>query len=195
MWTSGISSPSVKQRYRILIFSFLILRVYARLLIRISLSLSLSLSLSIARWMSVPVFGYIITHCMSIYVFGSYLFFSFSLNICSGYRLYCHLLYVYISLDSCFSFNAYIVTDCNSIDTALDPCFSHFLLWEWGGGGGGECFYPCTAISLSLIVRVKVRLLIRVSLPVFVLSVRLCPGILSVISCMWRRAFSSPSVK
>ena len=101
-----------------------------------------------------------------------------------------HCTCVCQSLDSCFflcfSFNAYIVTGCSSIDTSLDPCLSLFLFCF------SQCFYPCTTI-MSLLGRVKVRLLIRVSLSVFVLSVRLCPGILSVISCIWRSAFSSLS--
>ena len=61
-----------------------ILRVYVRLLIRISLSLWL--------WMSVPVSGSVITDYMCIYVSWSCLFFSFSLEICSSVRLYCHWL-------------------------------------------------------------------------------------------------------
>ena len=53
--------------------------------------------LSLSRWMSVPVFGYILTHCMSIYVSGL-CFCHFSLNICSSDRLYYHSLYVSMSV-------------------------------------------------------------------------------------------------
>ena len=96
--------------------------------------------LSFSRWMSVPVFGYILIHCMSIYVFGSCLFLSFSLNICNNDRLYYHLLYVYMSiawsvfLSLCLSLSlaisifGYIVTDCNSIGTSLDRRVSLFFL-------------------------------------------------------------------
>ena len=178
--------------------------MYTYLSLFISLSLSLIEKDSVSLlWMSGLFLGYIITHCMSIYVSGSYLFLSFSLRISVvviGYII-THCMCIGLFLDSCFllcfSFNADTVTDCNSIGTSLDPCLSLFLsffFFFWGGGGGGggggQCFYPCTAI-LSLLKRVKVCLLIRVSVSVFVLSVRLCPGILSAISCMWRSAFSS----
>ena len=48
--------------------------------------------LSLWLWMSVPVSGYVMTHCMCIYVSWSCLFFSVSLNICSSVRLYCQSL-------------------------------------------------------------------------------------------------------
>ena len=91
-------------RYIWFIFSFLILRVYIRLFIRIYLCVSLF-------WMSVPVLGYIITHCMSICISGSYLFLSFSLNICRGDRLYYHSLYVYRSV-SWFVFLSLFLFQC-----------------------------------------------------------------------------------
>ena len=48
--------------------------------------------LSLWLWMFVPVSGYVITDCMCIYVSWSCLFLSFSLEICSSVRLYCHWL-------------------------------------------------------------------------------------------------------
>ena len=62
-------------------------------------------------WMSVPDLGYIITHCMSIYVSGSYLFLSFSLIICSSDRLSYHSLYVYMSV-SWFMFLSLFLFQC-----------------------------------------------------------------------------------
>ena len=65
-------------------------------------SLHSYLCLSVSLWMSVPESGYIIIHCMCIYVAWSWLFFSmwpcfsvFSLNGFIGFRLYCHWLSVY----------------------------------------------------------------------------------------------------
>ena len=69
--------------------------------------------LSLSRWMSVPVFGFIMTHCMSIYVSGSWLFLSFSLIICCSDWLYYHSLYVCMSVpwsvffSFSYSFNGY----------------------------------------------------------------------------------------
>ena len=155
--------------------------------------------LCLLRWLSVPVLGYIITHCMSIYVSGSYLFLSFSLNICSSDRLYYYSLYVYMS-DSWvmfilrFSVSAYTVTDCSSIRTSFDPCLSlSFCGGGWGGVGCGWMFLSyydyivtdCTCKRTSLDPGFSLC---------FFLSVRLCTFILSGISCMWKSAFSSPSV-
>ena len=86
-------------------------------------SLDLCFFLPLSYWISVPVFGYILTHCMSIHVSGSCLFLSFSLNICSTDRLYYYWLHVYMS----FSWSVFL---------------SFFLF---------QCLYQCSAI-LSLIV-------------------------------------------
>ena len=95
--------------------------------------------LCLSRWMSVSVFGYILTHCMSIYVSGSCLFLSFSLNMCNNNRLYYYsyvrrLIRVFLSL--CLSLSvsisvfSYIVTDFSSRSTSLDRsiCFSFLPL-------------------------------------------------------------------
>ena len=72
-----------------------------------------------------------------------------SLNVYNSVSLYYHsfLVYMYVSW---FVFLYSVFSDC-------------LYLCSAGGGGGGGCFYPCMAI-LSLILRAKVRLLIRVSL-------------------------------
>ena len=135
--------------------------------------------------MSVQVFGYIMTHCMSIYVSGSCLFLSFSLNICCSDWLYCHPLYVSMSVAWSVFFSlsltlsvpiavfGYIVTDCSSIGTSLDrriPLFFPSL-----------CLSQCTGI-LSVSLRVYVRPLIHICF-----SLILCkciydgPAILSLI--------------
>ena len=107
--------------------------------------------LSRCLWMSVTVSGYIMTHCMSIYVFFAlHLCLSFCLNICISVGLYCHWLYVYVYV----SWSVFL---------------SLFL---------SQCLIECSAI-LSLFVRVRVYLLIHVSLSLSIcLSQR--SGILSV---------------
>ena len=74
-------------------------------------------------------FSDILTHFMSIYVSGSRLFLSFSLNICNNDRLYYHCTCICPFLEACVSLSflmaisvfGYIVTDCNSIGTSIYP--------------------------------------------------------------------------
>ena len=134
------------------------MRVYVRLFIRIYLCVSLF-------WMSVQVLGYIITHCMSICISGSYLFLSFSLNICRGDRLYYHSLYVYRSV-SWFVFLSLFLFQClycHWLQLYRYFSWSVFIILFFFFFFFGQCFYPCMPI-LSLLGRVKVRLLIRGSL-------------------------------
>ena len=91
---------------------------------------------SVCLLMSLTVSGYIITHCMSIYVFPLCLCVFFSLNICISVGLYWHWLYVYIctslgpgvsltfSLWIPLSMFGYVVTDCACIGTSLHLSFS-----------------------------------------------------------------------
>ena len=128
--------------------------------------------------LSVTVSGYIITHCMSIYVSPLCFCVFFSLNICISVGLYCHWLYVYIctSLVPCGSLTfslwiplsvfGYIVTDCTCIGTSLHLSLS-------------LCQFPGI---LLVNLRVYVRLLIGISLSLFVSEcVKQCPTILSLI--------------
>ena len=115
--------------------------------------------------MSVPDLGYIITHCMSIYVSGSYLFLSFSLNICSGDRLYYHSLYVYMSVSWLMFLYLFLFQClyCHWLQFHRYFSWSVFFFFFFFFFFFAQCLYPCAAIS-SLLGRVKVRLLIRVSL-------------------------------
>ena len=128
--------------------------------------------------MSVIVSGYIIIHCMSLYVFPLCLCVFFSLNICISVGLYCHWLYVYIctslgpgvsltfSLWIPISVFGYVVTDCTCIGTSLHLSFS---------------LSQCPGILL-VNLRVYVRLLIGISLSLFVAEcVKQCPTISSLI--------------
>ena len=107
--------------------------------------------------MSVPVLAYIITLCMSVYVSGSYLFLSFSLNICSSDRLSYYSLYVYMSV-SWFVFLS--VSLWMPILSLMFLSMYGYIVTVW----------TCKSTSLDP----------RFSLSVFVLSIRLCPSILSV---------------
>ena len=128
--------------------------------------------------MSVTVSGYIITHCMSIYVSPLCLCVFFYLNICISVGLYCHWLHVYIctslgpgvsltfSLWIPISVFGYVVTDCTCIGTSLHLSFS---------------LSQCPGILL-VNLRVYVRLLIGISLSLFVAEcVKQCPTISSLI--------------
>ena len=145
---------------------------------------------SVCLLMSVTVSGYIITHCMSIYVSPLCLCVFLSLNICISVGLYCHSLYVYIStsLGPCVSLTfslwmppsvfGYIVTDCTCIGTSLHLSFSlsqspgillvnlqvyvRLLIGISLSFFVSECVKQCPPIS-SLIVAVSVHLLIRIA--------------------------------
>ena len=113
--------------------------------------------------MSFPVSGYVMIHCMCIYVAWSCLIFSFSLNICSSVPLYCHSLYVYISgswsvfLSLSFSLSISISVSlyCHWFYVNKYVSWSAFLSLS-------VCFVSVSCI-LSVILRAYGRLLIRIS--------------------------------
>ena len=118
---------------------------------------------SVCLLMSVTVSGYIFTHCMSIYVSPLYLCLFFSLNICISVGLYCHWLYVYMYVSW---------SVCLSLTFSLWMPLSVF----------GYIVTDCTCIGTSIHLRVYVRLLIGISLTLFVSEcVKQCPTILSLI--------------
>ena len=137
--------------------------------------------LSLSLWMSVPVFGYIMTHCMSIYVSGSCLFLSFWISVVVICYIITHCMCLYPSLGPWFSVSltlsmpiavfGYIVTDCNSIGTSLDRRILLFFPFL--------CLSQCMGI-LSVSLRVYVRPMVHICFSLCK-SVYHCPDILSLI--------------
>ena len=123
---------------------------------------------------------------MSIYVSGSCLFLSFSLNICNNDQLYYHSLFVYMSISwsvflsffvfqclyQCsailslivilFSWSAFLSFISLSVSMYRTFCVYRYVLWFVFL----SLIYQCPAI-LSLIVGIYVCLLIRVDLSLF----------------------------
>ena len=150
--------------------------LYARLLVRLFFLFSLL--------MSVTVSGYIITHCMSIYVCPLCLCAFFSLNICIIVGLYCHWLYVYmyvfwsVCLSHFLSVNASICVQlyCHWLYVYRYLSSSNFLSVSLS-----LCLCQCPGILL-VNLRIYVHILIGISLSLFVSEcVKQCPTILSLI--------------
>ena len=151
--------------YKIYVWVLSFLRICVRLLIRTSVS-PLWLSMSVpasgyvmthrmcmyvschSLWISVEVFGYIVTDCRCIFpsldpCFSLSLSLSLSLNTSMSVRLYCHCSYVniyvywsaFLSLSVCLSLR-YIVGNHTCIRTSLD---SYFFL--------SLCLWICVAVS------------------------------------------------
>ena len=94
---------------------------------------------SVCLLMSVIVSGYIITHCMSIYVSPLCLCVFFSLNICISVGLYCHWLYLYI---------------CTSLGPAVSLTFSLWIpLYVFGYVCWTRCFSHFLSMNTSICVR------------------------------------------
>ena len=118
--------------------------------------------------MFVSLFGCIVTHstciCTSLDL-RLFLCLSYCLSTLSLIQRLCVCLYIRVpqslSLWMYVSVSGYIIALCKSV--SLDSCFSLLFV--------SECVYKCPA-KLSLIVRVYVPLLIRVSF--FYLSLNVC---------------------
>ena len=136
---------------------------------------------SICLLMLVIVSGYIITHCMSIYVSPLCLYVFFSLNICISVRLYCHWLYMYIDIYMYVSWSR-CFSHFFSVNTSI--CVRLCCHWLYVYRDLSSSRFLSVSMPWYIIgnMRVFVRLLIGVSLSLFVYEcVKQCPTILSLI--------------